>query len=193
MRMPLAALVVATAVAVAPAATSTAAAPKPQITDPAGDQVAVAGSGYDVVSALFGTAGTKTRVKRKTVYTPTKLVVSVTYAGAVPTDEHASQVIEFDAGGCENVYLQVFGGGASTYGSSDCTGEEDVAFTPTVRGNTLTFTVPLRTLNLKKGAPLTGLATFTTFADPAFGLEPSFVDPAATVDHAATEAAYRIA
>lgn len=193
MRLP----VVAALTAIALASAANGAPPKPQIVDAKADQLAVAGTGYDIVSALFATSGTTTKVKKKTVYTPTKLVITLTYAGAVPADEHATQVVEFDAPGCADIYLQAYAAAGATYGQGDCLPDDtSVDFAVKTAGNTMTFTLPLNLFGagvLKAGTPLTNLVTYTAYAEPVLGIEPGFVGPEAQVDHAETAAAYRVA
>lgn len=174
-------------------ASQATAAPKPQITDPTGD--AALGAGYDVVSALFSTEGTTTRVGRRTFYNPTKLKVTVTYAGAVPTDAYAAQVVRFDIGNCANVYLESYDGG--TYGSASCLADS-FDFSVKKSGKTMTFTLPFAVIGksvLKKGAVLTGLRTYTAVADPVLGYESQEVgfDLAGAVDSGATDAPYKVA
>ena len=191
MRIP---LLVAALVGSLAFATQATAAPKPQIPDPAGDAIGL-GAGYDVVSALFSTEGTTTRVGRRTLYTPTKLKVTVTYAGAVPTDAYAAQVVRFDIGNCSSVYLESYDGG--TYGSAACLADAfDFAVMKT--GKTMTFTLPFSVVGkafLKKGAVLTGLRTYTAVADPVLGYESQEVgfDVAGAVDSATTATPYKIA
>ncbi|HVF06316.1 MAG TPA: hypothetical protein VNA20_15850 [Frankiaceae bacterium] len=193
MRLPL----VAALTAVALASSASGAAPKPQITDATADQLPVAGAGYDVVSALFATSGTTTKVKKKKIYTPTKLVITLTYAGDVPTDEYATQVVEFDAPGCSDIYLQAYAATTATYGQGDCLPEDtSVSFNAKAAGKTMTFTLPLNLFGagvLKAGTSLTNLVTYTAYAEPVLGIEPGFVGPEAQVDHAETAAAYRVA
>lgn len=186
---------VAVAVAAAAALSFTSpadAAPKPQIVDATGD--APAGAGYDVVSALFTTAGSTAKVGRKTVYTPTKLVVVVTYAGNVAADAYATQVVTFDAPGCDDVYLQTYSGG--TFASADCL-EDPFDVSVKTSGKTVTFTVPFGTLGkqyLKPGAVLSGLATYTALAEPVLGYETGELTlGTATVDTATTDKVYKIA
>lgn len=173
----------------------TGAAPKPQITDPVGDALVGAGPGYDVVSALFTTSGTTVKAGRRLVYTPTKLVIVLTYAGTVATDQWAAQVVTFDAPGCTSVYLERFA--AATYGRAACLGD-DFEFTAKAAGRTLTFTLPFSVVGkerLRKGAVLTRLRTYTAFADPVLGYETgeaAGVFGAGVVDEASTTAGYPI-
>src|SRR5882672_6359712 len=78
---------------------ATAVVPKPQIVDPAGDQM-VLGPSYDVRSALFSSAGMTVRSGKKTTYVPTKLVVTVTYSAAVPSELYAAQIVAFQTDEC---------------------------------------------------------------------------------------------
>lgn len=192
MRLPL----VAALTAVALASSASAAAPQPQITDATGDQVPVAGAGYDVVSALFSTSGTTTKVKKKKVYTPTKLVVTLTYAGDVAKEDYATQVVEFDTPACENVYLQVYAGVTATYGDGDCLPTDtSVEFDAKAAGKTLTLTLPLSLFGsgvLKSGTVFTNLDTYTAYAEPAFGLETG-IRPETALDYAKTAATYKVA
>lgn len=148
------------------------AAPKPQITDPVGD-VLLVGAHADVVHALFRTEGRTERVGKHKVYTPTKLVVTVTYAADVPLDEPATaRVVAFDTTSCLNVYLETYNG--TTYGSADCLGQETFEFTARAKGRTMTFSLPFAMIgsqHLRRGARLTSLRTYTALADPVIGYE----------------------
>lgn len=189
-------LVAAVAAMLAFAAPGHGAVPKPQIVDPTGDAVPPISAGYDVVSALFRTEGTTTKVGRRTVYTPTKLVVTITYAGTVPTDEVAAQVVSFDAPGCENVYLERYALG-TTYGFAGCL-DDQFSFAAKASGKTLTFTLPFGTIGkgfLKRGALLTNLRTYTSIAEPVLGFETGEMvgtTEYGTVDNASTGAPYRV-
>lgn len=170
------------------------AAAKPQITDPAGDAVAL-GAGYDIVSGLFKTEGVTERVGRRAVYTPTKLVVVVTYAAAVPADDYATQAVRFDAPGCTGVYLQRYSGG--TWGIADCLADA-FDFSVKASGKTVTFTLPFKVLgkaHLFKGGALTGLHTYTAVADPVLGYESYEVAAglAGAVDEGRSAVPYKIA
>lgn len=164
----LAAAVLACAAAVALPAH--AAAPKPQITDPAGDN-RVPNAGLDIVSATFSTSGTTAKVRGKQVYTPTRLVVSVAYAGAVATDPYATHQVTFRSPACGEVYLELYAGGP--YGDAECvSGGFD--FAAVAQGNVLTFTVPFSAIGkqyFKTGAALTDLVVYTAVGDPLLGYE----------------------
>ena len=183
MRTPLLAAALTAILAAGP---SSGAAPKPQITDPAGDVFPAAGAGADVVSALFSAAGAKGK--------PSKLVVTMTYAGAVNAADNLARVVEFHLPGCGRVYLEVFRGG--TYGDSPCA--RSFEFASTTAGRTVRFTLPFLVLgaqHLRKGATLTGLRTYTAYTDPVFGYEPVQAADglgAAAADDAVTRAGYTI-
>lgn len=185
------ALVVVLLCAPAHAAPPKKIAPKPQIVDVAGDQVAAFGAAYDVRSALFSTAGTLTRKGKKVVYTPTTLVVTLTYAAPVPADLYAAQVVTFATDTCR-VYLEAFGAGHDTYGSSSCT-DDATTFGVRTAGATMTFTVPLAAVGLKVGVELHKLTTWTNVAEPTTGYESGdLVGSGVTVDFATTATAFPI-
>lgn len=179
------------------------AAPAPQITDPKGDARGGA-AGTDIVSALFATQGTTAKVGKKTVYTPTKLVVDVTYAAAPSTDPYVSHQVVFTAPGCGTVYLEVYALG--TFGVADCM-PDDTSFDVTykVTGNTMQFTLPFTVIGkqyFKPGSSLTDLVAYTAVSDPVFGYESQEVVGAVAseagvpadgaIDFATTKASYRI-
>jgi hypothetical protein len=170
-----------------------AAAPKPQITDASGDTV-VPAAGTDIVSVLFSTAGTTTKVKKKTVYTPSKLVVAITYAAPVDVDPQAAHTVTFSSG-CGDVYLEFYAGG-TTYAEADCvSGSFD--FGAKVAGKTLTMTLPFATLgkSLKAGSKLSGLRAYTAFGDPVIGSEGVYMTGREETanDVATTPASYTVA
>lgn len=190
------------AVAVLATAVPSSAAAKPQITDPKGD-ARTGNAGADVVSVLFGTQGTTAKVGKRTVYTPSKLVVNVTYAAAPSADPHVSHQVTFTAPGCGTVYLEIYSGG--TYGNADCL-PEDSAFDISYKasGNTLSLSLPFNTIGkqyLKRGAALTDLVAYTAVADPLLGFESQEVGGLvlgeagadAAIDYASSAAAYKIA
>ena len=165
-------LLAVAAVAALGATLPASAAPAPQITDPAGDAVTKE-AGADIVSALFRTEGTSAKVGRKTVYTPTKLAVDVTYAAAPSTDPHVAHVVSFTAPGCGNVYLEVYALG--TYGVADCS-PPDTSFDVTykITGNVISYSLPFTVLGkqfFKPGSSLTDLVAYTAASDPTRGIE----------------------
>jgi len=193
-------LLAVAAVAALAAAVPATAAPAPQITDPTGD-ARNQSAGADIVSALFGTSGTTAKVGKKSVYTPTKLVVTVTYAAAPSTDPYVSHQLVFELPGCGRVYMEVFNG-SSTFGDAECLGD-GVTFDPSFKmaGNAITWTLPFQSIGkqyFKVGTALTDLVAYTAVAEPALGLEtqdffgaaPLPVDGA--LDFATTTAAYKV-
>jgi hypothetical protein len=144
---------------------------KPQIVDPLGDG-RVPGAGADVVSALFATEGTTAKVRGKQVYTPTRLVVTVKYAGAVAEDPYVTHQVLFQAPGCGEVYLEVYAGG--TYGTKECVAGGSFEFSAKRTANALTYSVPFGLVGrsyLKPGKTLTGLLVYTAAGEPQFGSE----------------------
>ncbi len=197
MRTRLLAVLLAACTAALPAH---AGAPKPQITDKTGDEKVPNAPGMDIVSATFSTAGTTARVGKRTVYTPTTLVVTVAYAGPVAADPYVTHTVLFTVPGCGEAYLEVFGGG--TYGVADCLSDE-FAFTTAVSGATLTYRLPFASIGkqyLKAGAALTDLVVYSALGDPVEGFETEELSSIATgglvegaVDLASTTAAYKVA
>jgi opacity protein-like surface antigen len=146
----------------------------PQIVDAAGDEVVPVG-GTDIVAAVFDTAGTYAKVKKKTVYTPTKLTVEVRYAAPVATDPYVAHVVTFDAGSCGTVYLEVYGTDL-TYGDADCL-DNSFEFSFQVEDDELRMTLPFGVVgkSLRAGTKLTDLRAYTAVADPAIGFEPVLI------------------
>lgn len=151
MRIP--ALAVALVLA---AATPSGAAPATRIADPVGDLLPVYAPGYDVVSATFAT-------ERQT------LVVTVTYAGDVPTDPQAAQVVRLTVPRCGEVELFRTASGAD--GIAPCvTGTFAIGAGAT--GRTVTFLLPLAKVpHLVRGVTVTGLRTYTAFGVRRVGLD----------------------
>ncbi|HEV2891367.1 MAG TPA: hypothetical protein VGX28_13425 [Frankiaceae bacterium] len=190
-------LSVAAVAVLAAALPAGAAAPKPQITDPAGDARTQA-AGADIVSVLFGTTGTTTKVGRKSVYTPSKLVVDVTYSAAPSTDPYVSHQVTFTAPGCGNVYLEIYSGG--TFGVADCL-PEDTSFDVSYKaaGNVLSISLPFNTIGkqyFKVGSSLTDLAAYTALADPVLGYESQelagIAEADGSIDYATSPATFKI-
>jgi hypothetical protein len=164
----------------------------PQIVDAAGDEVAPV-DGTDIVAVVFDTAGNYTKVKKKTVYTPTKLTVEIRYAAPVSTDPNVAHVVTFDAGSCGAVYLEVYGTDV-TYGEADCL-DDSFEFSYQVEDDELRITLPFSTIgkSLKAGTKLTGLRAYTAaVADPVAGFEPVLVtgDEHGANDVASTDKTY---
>jgi hypothetical protein len=167
------------------------AAPKPQIVDAAGDQMGMDAS-YDIRSALFTTAGTTVRSGRRSVYVPTRLVVTIGYGGDVASELYRALVVSFATDDCR-VYLEAYGD-ARTYGSASCL-DTSFTFPAKANGATLTFSLPLSVLgkHLAPGTELTALATWTNVGEPAQGYEAGdLVGTAFTVDFASSGLTYTI-
>lgn len=179
LRLPLAAAATAL-VALAPVGS---AAPAPQITDAKGD-VLNADAGADVVSATFSTGGGAK---------PNKLIVTVTYAADVTTDETTAQAVVFQVPDCGRVYLERYGAGAGTFATSGCT-EDPFDVAVKADGSTLTFTVPFSAVgsSLKLGTTLTDLRTYTALADPVVGFETGDFD-LPVLDDATGTGTYKVA
>jgi hypothetical protein len=146
----------------------------PQIVDAAGDEVVPVG-GTDLVAAVFDTAGTYTKVKKKTVYTPNKLTVELRYAAPVATDPYVAHVVTFDAGSCGAVYLEVYGTDV-TYGDADCL-TNSFEFSFQAEDDELRITLPFSVIgkSLRAGTKLSSLRAYTAVADPLVGLEPVLI------------------
>jgi hypothetical protein len=157
-----------------------AAAPKPQIVDAPND--AVGGqAATEIVSALWSTTGdtvtTKVRGKKKVVYTPKKLVVTLTLAGAPATNPVGYRTAA-DIAGCGNVEFTYQSGtpGGSILGDAalwhDCGSEETVLVAGvkhTVGATSITWEYPLKALGAKAGAAVTGFVASVDVNEPVFG------------------------
>lgn len=163
----------------------------PLIVDAAGDEVVPVG-GTDIVAAVFDTAGTYTKVKKKTVYTPTKLTVEVRYSAPVATDPYVAHVVTFDAGSCGAVYLEVYGTDF-TYGDADCL-DDSFEFSFQVEADELRMTLPFSVIgkSMRAGTKLSNLRVYTAVGDPLVGFEPVLMtgDEHGANDVASTDKTY---
>ena len=179
----LAAALVAAAVLVTPELSS-AATPAPQIKDAVGDAVGSQAS-VDIASVLFKTTGiTTTRKvgkKRKTTYTPTKLVITETLAGAPSTQPGVRYRIEATIDGCGQLDIYYTNAPDGPVGNvwldcpeSDTLGEGGtlIDMVPKVAGSTLTWELPLKTLpkEARVGSVVSEFRAFTDIGDPVFAL-----------------------
>lgn len=179
-RLAAAALVAAAAFA---ASVPSHAAPAPQITDASGD--AVGGqAALDIVTVRFSTTGlttvTKVRGKRVTTYTPTKLVVTQTLAGAPSTTLGTRYRIEATVDGCGQFDIYYVNGASGPTGSAwfDCPegglGESGTLLdvVPKISGSTMTWELPLKTLprEVKVGSVLSAFRAYTDLGDPLTGI-----------------------
>lgn len=179
MRIRLATLAALAALAAA-AAPGQAAAPKPQIVDPANDAVGGQPS-TEIVSALWSTTGdtsvTKVRGKKKVVYTPKRLVVTLNLAGA-PGSNPVGYRTSADIAGCGNVEFTYTAGtpGGSILGDAalwhDCGSDETLLVTAVshkVGAKSITWEYPLKALGAKAGATVTGFLASVDVNEPVFG------------------------
>lgn len=158
--------------------------PAPQIVDARGDAVANQ-QALDVVSVLFKTTGATKTVRagkrRKTVYTPTTLVIVETLAAAPSSAPSTRYRIEADVEGCGEFDLYYTAGAGLPAGwvALECPVEDDPTTTgtlykllPRVTGSTLTWELPLAELppQVKLGAKVSGFRAFTDVGDPVYAL-----------------------
>lgn len=180
----LVAALAAAAVVAAPSVSTAAPKPAPQIVDAKGD-AAGAQASLDISTVLFTTSGvtTVTRVgkKRKTTYTPTKLVVVETLGAAPNTTPGIRYRIEAEIAGCGQFDIYYVNGESGTTGyvwvdcpESDAVGEGGtlIELSPKVGATTLTWEIPLKALtkDVKVGAVVSGFRAFTDIGDPVTGI-----------------------
>ena len=163
---------------------ATAAPPAPQIVDAKGD--AVGGqAALDIVSVRFSTTGTTTVTKvgkkKKTTYTPTKLVITETLGAAPSTQAGARYVISALIDGCGGIDIYYVNGADGPTGSVwlDCPegasateGGTLIDMTPKVAGSTMTWELPLKMLpkEARVGAVVSDFRAYNDIGDPVFGL-----------------------
>lgn len=162
------------------------ASPTPLIVDPKGDALST-DPGVDIVSADFGTKGTKTvkkvRGRQVTTYTPTDLVVEVTLA-APPTKQQGTTLhVRADVDSCgtfelthspatalgnyDNAYIECAGD------SSDPTDTGSiVAVSPKIRGNSIVWTLKLKTFGsgFGPGSLIENIVVYTAPVEPVMGI-----------------------
>lgn len=213
-RSPLILLAVAaTALAFVPSGAGAASA-KPLITDAKGDARAL-GSGYDIVSADLYTTGTTKKVGKKTVYTPTKLVLTTTFAAPPSSTPGATYNVYADVSACDNgSFNWYYQPGNTLYGEGqlyiDGCGESDATGTsmfvgeayPVVKGSTITWTMPLKAMgpDLPLGTTFTNFRVYADQNEPVANLVGTTLVNAATeeaglegtVDTATSKAVYRL-
>ncbi len=168
----------------------TAAAPKPQIVDDAGDAV-IPQDDLDILSGLFATSGTTAKVKGKTVYTPKKLEVTVTYSAPASTFPIATHGVTFDLSGCGRVYLQTYY--LDTWAEAACI-EGSLPVEVTAKGDALVYSIAMSSLGktMKAGAKLTSLRVFSGGADPVVGIGPHDLEQSFVADEGTTSAAWTV-
>lgn len=171
------------AIAASPLLAGAAPAPKPQVMDPKGD-ARLPEAGFDILSAGLKTTGTTKKLGKRTVYTPTRLVATVTLAGPPPTipgtniefraaasackggdftwTYHAGPVGPFDTGG------DLFVSGCGDTGSL---GTQSATFgdvIPVIKGNAITWTFRLKDLGseLPLGSTFRNFRVSTDISEP---------------------------
>jgi hypothetical protein len=208
-RTRLALIAAATAVVTGAGLAGAAPASKPQLTDKAGDAVAL-GASYDIVSGKLTTTGvttTKKVGKRKvTTYKPKNLVATLTLAG--PPSARTGSVYTFgmDTTACDNgtfsftwtpgAALQagdlfILGCGPdSGLGPSEFMGDVQAA----VKGNTITWTMPLSDMgpDLPLNTVFSNFSARTDINEPVFGLIGTGMDPATAIDSAVSDVSWKL-
>lgn len=168
---------------------SEAATKKPQIVDPAGDAIGTQ-PGTDVVSALWTTTGetvvTKVRGRRVTQYTPKKLVVTLTLAGAPMTTAPFSYETSAQVAGCGSVRFVYTPGTAYSHlvsdrflwyecGPGDAFQGPGLTLVPNVSTKigpkSITWEYPIKAFgkSVKVGAPVTDFRAAVNVVDPVIG------------------------
>jgi hypothetical protein len=194
-------LVVAATAAVALAGAASAAPGGPAtvtFSDAAGDNVSP-GAGQDITGVTWTTAGTGKGKK----YAPKYLVLRLTLAAPPTTDGTTLYAVDGNLGGCGDFYVNYMPGAnlGDTFNYADCGGDPSdptgsgTAFdaTPDVKGNVITWTLPLKSLpgDVKRGATFTGLNALTDFVDPVTGIVGSYgLGGPAVEDTASSDATY---
>lgn len=155
--------------------------------DAKGDQPASAG--LDIVGVTYATEGvvTTSRVRGRTVktYEPTKLVVTMTMAGAPAQEPGVKYRVTSQVESCGDMtFTYTNGAGTGTLsfsqmsvgcgGPAGTTGGDTLFLDPKfgVKGNKLIWSVPLKALpkNARKGALLYNFRAGVDATDPAFGI-----------------------
>ena len=174
----------------------------PLLTDPKGD-ARVLGDGFDIVSATLTTKGTTKKVGKKTVYTPTKLIASLTMSGPVSTQAGTHIAFSADTGSCRGGYFewryhpgqQVINEGSmygSTCGEPDATGSGEFfdEAAPVVKGNTITWTLPLKSMGdlIEVGDSFRNFEARSDVVEPATGIVGTELAPSsAAIDSAVSK------
>jgi hypothetical protein len=146
-----------------------------------------ANAGLDIVGVTYSTEGTttvtKVRGRKVTSYEPTRLVATLTLAGAPVTQPGVKYRVESEVEGCGTlsfVYavsaqstLVLSQGSLACGGAAGTTGGDTLFFDPkfTVKGSKLIWNVPLKALpkNARAGALLYKFAASVDLTDPAVG------------------------
>lgn len=178
-RLALLAALVSTALASPHAGAAT----KPLLTDPKGDAIAL-GNSWDIVSADLVTTGTTKKVGRKSVYTPTVLLASVTLAGPPSTQVGTKVHFRTDISACGGGYIDwsYLPGTKAGHNNGFVVGcgdplvngqlSERVGDNAVVKGNTITWKLRLKEMgkDLPLGTTFRKPVVSTDVNDPYFGL-----------------------
>ena len=184
------------AVAAVGLAGSASAAPGPatvSFTDPAADNVSPSG-GQDITGVTWTTVGTGKGKK----YVAKSLVLTLTLAAPPTTDGTTLYGVDGDLGGCGDFYVNYMPGAqiGDTFNYADCGGDPSdptgggTSFdaTPEVKGNTIIWTLPIKSLpgDVKVGSTFSGLNALTDFVDPVTGIIGSYGAGGPAIEDTAT-------
>jgi hypothetical protein len=161
-------------VGLAAQAGAAAAVPGPKslsFTDPAGDDKI--GASSDIVKVTYATQGLTSKVGKKTVYTPKRLVMTIETAGDISSNGTVQYDIEGNLPGCGDFYLYASPGAVLEFLASSCGDDDTVEFDGSsfeVKGKTITFVVPLGSIpGATVGKSVTALHAYTGLVDPVTG------------------------
>lgn len=152
-----------------------AAAPKPQVTDPTGDEYSNQAS-MDITSILWSTTGatTKKKVGKKTVttYTPVNLVATMNLAAAPDTRPGIRYVVNA-ASDCGDLDLMVVHdptGAVVPSGYTACNDGAIVDPEVTFGATSVSWTMPLKTLPFKVGSSLSSFDGYVDASEFVLGI-----------------------
>ena len=170
--------------------------------DAPGDNVSPSAAS-DITGVTYTTAGSG----KGKAYTAKSLVVTLALGAAPTSDGTTVYDVHFSVPGCGAYSMQYMPGaeliqvsGYAECGSEpDETGSTGTLFDPSVevKGNSIVYTVPLKTLpgKVAAGTTLTDLLAYTDFVEPAtglFGPAGLFGADAAVYDKASTTSSYKV-
>lgn len=155
-----------------PSSAAPAAGPKTvSFTDPAGDDKISKTS--DIVKVTYTTQGTTAKVGKKTTYTPKRVAISVEVAGAIAGDGTVQYDVEGNVPGCGDFYLYASPGSELDPLGSSCGDDDTIEFSSAayeVKGSTITFTVPLKSVpGFEVGKVISALNAYTGTVEPVTG------------------------
>lgn len=202
------ALLAAAALAVTALHQPASAATKPLLSDPSGD-AKLLGAGFDIVSADLRTTGTTKKVGKKTVYTPTYLVASLTLAGPPSQQLGSTFTLNASTSACHNGTfawsyapgsvlgdspLYVTGCGTTNPGSSEPS-EFVAGCYLSIAGNTITWKLKLTELgrDLPLKSTFFDVVAQSNVDEPVFNLfGTNLLEPDSSIDYAETAAVYTL-